>query len=79
MKKNDGLKKPFFAGFLENQIQQEDAHSVQGGIVTTPALDLVQTLKYPSDQEDNPTKPILDMVHTLKYPSDGDEDGPILE
>jgi hypothetical protein len=72
-KNNQGLQKPFFADFLENQMAKEDANSVQGGI-TAPSVDVAITMKYPSDQEDNPTKPTLDMMHTMKYPSDGDDD-----
>lgn len=67
------MKKPFFADFLENQMEKEDANSVQGGVTST-ILDVAITTKYPSDQEDNPTKPVLDMYHTMKYPSDGDDD-----
>jgi hypothetical protein len=72
-KNNEGLKKPFFAEFLENQIENDNANSVQGGI-TNPQVDIAQTMKYPSDQEDGPTTKITDMAHTMKYPSDGDDD-----
>jgi len=66
--KNKNLKKPFFASFLEKQIQ--DPQTVKGGAITT-AL------------QDNPTTSVLidtvtdrqnDQV-TLKYPSDSDEAG----
>jgi hypothetical protein len=57
--KNQKLKKPFFASFLEKQIQ--DPEKVKGGAVTSISLD-------------NVTKPGGDHV-TLKYPSDNDESG----
>lgn len=90
MKKNKNLKTPFFAHFLENQLSSEDENQVQGGtttsrtadvITTDPTADLVQTLKYPSDQEDSYTKKYPsdnDEAHTLKYPSDGDDDLPTI-
>jgi hypothetical protein len=69
-------KKPFFSSFLENQLDKQQAHSVQGGDSPTDVIqDQAQTQKYPSDQEDNPTKPLLDDPQTKKYPSDNDEDG----
>lgn len=73
-KNNEGLKKPFFADFLENQMEKEAANSVQGG-VTSVILDIAVTMKYPSDQEDGgPTKSTLDGYQTMKYPSDSDEE-----
>lgn len=56
MKKQDSSNKPYFARFLENQ----ELARVGGG-----AKD-VQTLKYPSDNDEEVT---------LKYPSDDDEGG----
>lgn len=67
MKNKDSKKKPFFASFLEKQIQ--DPEKVKGGngtgIITNPAKDIV-------------TKPTLDMMQTQKYPSDGDDDAPVV-
>ncbi len=59
MKQN---KKPFFAAFLEKQIQEPN--KISGGqspIITKPLFD-------------SPTSPTKDREYTLKYPSDGDED-----
>jgi hypothetical protein len=68
MKKNES-KKPFFAKFLENQIQ------VTGGAVTGGGLDQAITLRYPSDKEDATLKYPSDNEDpvTLKYPSDEEE------
>jgi len=72
MKNKDSKKKPFFASFLEKQLQ--DPEKVKGGVdvtlatqdsITKPLLDTV-------------TKPTLDMMHTMKYPSDGDDDAPVV-
>jgi hypothetical protein len=70
------MKKPFFAGFLENQIEKESTSNVQGGggSPTSVIEDVAVTQKWPSDQEDNPTKPVVDGYQTMKYPSDGDDD-----
>lgn len=72
------LKKPFFASFLEKQIQDPEKVT-GGGIVTTPASDIV-TLpsrdNITSVLVDNVTVPGNDHV-TLKYPSDNDEGGPL--
>jgi hypothetical protein len=68
MKKNK--QKPFFATFLENQIDDKQARTAQGG--DSPYV----TLKYPSDKEDAYTKPAADVLQTMKYPSDNDEEGP---
>ena len=60
--KTKNLKKPFFASFLENQLK--DAKDVKGGVsgsgvtdkikdvVTRPQLDMLQTMKYPSDGDE---------------------------
>ncbi|BEV06470.1 MULTISPECIES: microviridin/marinostatin family tricyclic proteinase inhibitor [Chryseobacterium] len=70
MKNKDSKKKPFFASFLEKQLQ--DPEKIKGGgdvtiasqdSITKPAVDTV-------------TKPIYDMAQTMKYPSDGDDDSP---
>ncbi|MCG8411560.1 MAG: microviridin/marinostatin family tricyclic proteinase inhibitor [Bacteroidales bacterium] len=64
-------KKPFFANFLENQIETSD---VKGGEIVT--------MKYPSDNDElgpiitDPepiTKPPVYV--TMKHPSDSDEGG----
>ena len=61
-REKDQNETPFFAQFLEDQ----DVAQAQGGAETTTSLrDSYQTLKYPSDGDENQV--------TLKYPSDGDE------
>lgn len=60
-------KKPFFASFLEKQI--EDPEKIKGGAVTSVLVDNVT-----SALKDNVTKPGSDNV-TMKYPSDSDENG----
>lgn len=69
MKKNKkrALKVPFYAHLLT---QQEMQHAGGAG-ATKPSEDQVQTLKYPSDQEDTST--VADQPHTLKYPSDQED------
>ncbi|MBE8968612.1 microviridin/marinostatin family tricyclic proteinase inhibitor [Nostocales cyanobacterium LEGE 12452] len=76
---------PFFARFLEGQsledLSEEESKGIIGGCNSTtntnPNNDgLVQTLKYPSDQEEGAvtTKPDNDdYAVTQKYPSDGDD------
>ncbi len=67
-------KKPFFATFLERQVQ--DPEKVKGGAVTSVQLDNVtNALKdgVTSALTDTVTKPGSDHV-TMKYPSDGDDD-----
>ncbi len=59
-------KKPFFASFLEKQVQ--DPETVKGGSITSVVVDNVT-----NSLRDNVTKPGGDNV-TMKYPSDGDED-----
>ncbi|MCG8411812.1 MAG: microviridin/marinostatin family tricyclic proteinase inhibitor [Bacteroidales bacterium] len=60
-------KKPFFANFLENQIETSDVKG--GGIVVT--------MKHPSDNDEGGVTPTPnfppDLPVTLKYPSDNDE------
>lgn len=72
------LKKPFFASFLEKQIQDPEKVT-GGGIVTTPTSDII-TLPTRDDitspVADNVTTPGNDNV-TMKYPSDSDEGGPV--
>jgi len=68
MKKKTG-KKPFFASFLEKQIQ--DPETIQGGIASATTAPLVDASTAPV--MDTVTRPGGDHV-TLKYPSDGDED-----
>lgn len=65
MQKDQKLQKPFFSGFMEQQV--ENKAEVNGAGEN-------QTQKYPSDKEDDYTKPTLDMAQTQKYPSDGDDD-----
>jgi hypothetical protein len=55
-------KQPFFAKFLEGNINEE-LNRTKGG-VTKPAFDIVYTDKYPSDDDE---------IVTDKYPSDNDE------
>jgi hypothetical protein len=77
--KNNDKKKPFFASFLEKQIQNPEeiqggglSSSPTGDVVTLPTMDTVFTLK----TLDSPTTtPAADTPVTLKYPSDNDEGG----
>ncbi|WP_027385894.1 microviridin/marinostatin family tricyclic proteinase inhibitor [Chryseobacterium gregarium] len=72
MKSKDSKKKPFFASFLEKQIQ--DPEKVKGGTeVTLSTQDNITKPLY-----DTVTKPTLDMMQTMKYPSDGDDDAPVV-
>jgi hypothetical protein len=74
-KKNS--KKPFFASFLEKQVQ--DPETIQGGGITTPTTDIltvpVRDTVTTSPFLDNATLQVRDTVVTLKYPSDNDESG----
>lgn len=75
MKKVTGKQQPFFAKFLENQLQKEAENNIQAGATLKYPSDIEdESKKYPSDQEDDTTKPALDQYHTDKYPSDNDED-----
>ncbi|MCC5660665.1 microviridin/marinostatin family tricyclic proteinase inhibitor [Nostoc sp. XA010] len=78
---------PFFARFLEGQsfedLSDKESEGIGGGScgVTKKENDeLVQTLKFPSDQEDLTKKYPSDsdeqIFTTQKYPSDGDDHGP---
>ncbi|WP_027380634.1 microviridin/marinostatin family tricyclic proteinase inhibitor [Chryseobacterium daeguense] len=74
---NKKSKKPFFASFLEKQV--EDPEKIKGGSGTiTSALqdNTTGALKdsITSALQDNITKPGSDNV-TMKYPSDSDEGG----
>lgn len=73
-KKNS--KKPFFASFLEKQIQ--DPEKIQGGGITDPSMDIV-TLptqdQITSVNLDSVTLPYKDNIVTMKHPSDSDEAG----
>lgn len=72
MKNKNSKKKPFFASFLEKQLQ--DPEKIKGGgDVTIATQDGVITT---SKVADTVTKPTSDMMHTLKYPSDGDDESP---
>lgn len=69
-------KKPFFASFLEKQIQDPETVKGGSGTITSALQDSstgVLTDNVTSTTLDNVTKPGSDHV-TLKYPSDGDED-----
>ncbi|KMQ64284.1 serine endopeptidase [Chryseobacterium angstadtii] len=74
-KKNS--KKPFFASFLEKQIQ--DPEKVQGGGITTPTTDVLtvptRDTITTSPFLDNATSTVRDQIVTMKYPSDSDESG----
>jgi hypothetical protein len=59
MKNKNSKKKPFFASFLEKQLKEPQ--KVKGGgeitiperdTVTKPTLDIMHTMKYPSDGDD---------------------------
>ncbi|AVH71251.1 microviridin/marinostatin family tricyclic proteinase inhibitor [Nostoc sp. 'Lobaria pulmonaria (5183) cyanobiont'] len=80
---------PFFARFLEAQsiedLSDEESKAIIGGCNNATNKkndDLVQTLKFPSDQEDATivTKKHPSDSHeyavTQKYPSDGDDSSP---
>ncbi|KFF25481.1 microviridin/marinostatin family tricyclic proteinase inhibitor [Chryseobacterium vrystaatense] len=75
MKNENSKKKPFFASFLEKQIQ--DPEKVQGGgIITTPEIDVITLPSIDNVTRpllDNATNPSRDLLVTMKYPSDGDE------
>lgn len=72
MKNKDSKKKPFFASFLEKQLQ--DPEKIKGGTdVTIATQDGPITA---SKTADTITKPQYDMAQTMKYPSDGDDDSP---
>ncbi|ASW72909.1 serine endopeptidase [Chryseobacterium piperi] len=76
--KNKKQKKPFFASFLEKQIQDPEKVT-GGGTITTPSIDVVTIPtrdNITSFVTDNITTPGNDHV-TLKYPSDSDESGPL--
>lgn len=68
MKNKNSKKQPFFASFLEKQIQ--DPQTVKGGAITTALQDTPTT----SVLRDTVTNRQNDQV-TLKYPSDSDETG----
>ncbi|SHF17647.1 microviridin/marinostatin family tricyclic proteinase inhibitor [Chryseobacterium takakiae] len=71
MKNKNSKKKPFFASFLEKQLQ--DPEKIKGGNeITDIRLDSATTSK----TADTVTKPTLDLLQTMKYPSDGDDDVP---
>ncbi|WP_294203312.1 microviridin/marinostatin family tricyclic proteinase inhibitor [Chryseobacterium endophyticum] len=66
---NKKSKKPFFASFLEKQIQ--DPEKIKGGSETSTGV-LKDTVTAPV--ADSLTKPGEDTV-SMKYPSDSDEGG----
>ncbi|MGH1518241.1 microviridin/marinostatin family tricyclic proteinase inhibitor [Chryseobacterium sp. JK1] len=68
MKNKDSKKKPFFASFLEKQlkdpetvkggrditlIEQDTITKPRLDDVTSPQMDMMHTLKYPSDGDDD--------------------------
>ncbi|WP_426479475.1 microviridin/marinostatin family tricyclic proteinase inhibitor [Chryseobacterium sp. CBSDS_008] len=68
MKSNNSKKKPFFASFLEKQVKDPETVKGGGDItiperdvitkpavdvVTSPQDDMMHTLKYPSDGDDD--------------------------
>ncbi len=80
---------PFFARFLEGQsfedLSDQESEAISGGrcgVTKKKDDELVQTLKFPSDQEDSPivTKKFPsdsdELAVTQKYPSDGDDSSP---
>ncbi len=74
MKNEDSKKKPFFASFLEKQIQ--DPEKIKGGsspITSVFADDVTDAQKdnVTGVLRDNVTSPGLDAV-TMRYPSDSD-------
>ncbi|MDQ0782637.1 microviridin/marinostatin family tricyclic proteinase inhibitor [Chryseobacterium sp. W4I1] len=74
MKDKNSQKKPFFASFLEKQLKDPETVKGGGDItiperdaitkpaidnVTSPQDDLMHTMKYPSDgDDDSPTVPL---------------------
>ncbi|SMP25066.1 microviridin/marinostatin family tricyclic proteinase inhibitor [Chryseobacterium profundimaris] len=74
MKNKNSKKKPFFASFLEKQLQ--DPEKIKGGTDITIATQDGPILT--SNTADTVTKPIYDLAQTMKYPSDGDEDATLI-
>jgi hypothetical protein len=72
MKNKNSKKQPFFASFLEKQLQ--DPEKIKGGTDVTIATQDGPIIS--SKTADAVTKPMYDMVQTMKYPSDGDDDAP---
>lgn len=70
MKKPTALKQPFFAQFLEAQI---DPHEQSGGQGGDPSPTSVLTDSVTKPEVDSVTKPSADTYQTMKYPSDSDE------
>jgi hypothetical protein len=69
--------KPFFASFLEKQIEEPQKIKGGSGSITSALQDNTTGAlrdSITSALQDNITKPGSDNV-TMKYPSDGDEDG----
>ena len=64
--------KPFFAKFLENQLQESETQQVKGG----GKLPVATTNAYPCDKAEVPVPTILrdEFATTMKYPSDSDDD-----
>ncbi|MDZ8227738.1 MULTISPECIES: microviridin/marinostatin family tricyclic proteinase inhibitor [unclassified Nostoc] len=81
---------PFFARFLEGQsfedLSDQESEGIGGGncgVTKKEKDELVQTRKYPSDQEDGVTKkhPSDDdqIFVTLKFPSDSEDSAEALK
>ena len=80
---------PFFARFLEGQnfedLSEQESEAISGGSCHFTTKNkknkdpIVQTRKFPSDQEDGVTKKASsdsdEQFMTLKFPSDGEEHG----
>lgn len=63
---NKKSKKPFFASFLEKQIQDPEKVKGGSGTITLPAEDNITSVL-----KDSVTAPNYDAV-TMRYPSDSD-------
>jgi hypothetical protein len=50
--KQDTLKQPFFAQLLEAQDKPEEKEGFWSPISTKPIIDIEQTQKYPSDNDE---------------------------
>lgn len=75
---NKNSKKPFFASFLEKQVQDPETIKGGSGVITSALQDNVTTSLKDSVTSallDAVTKPQNDQAQTMKYPSDGDENG----
>jgi hypothetical protein len=55
MKEKEALQQPFFARFLENQQPEKtnNAGTNNGWVVTSKIKDDLETMKYPSDNDED--------------------------